>query len=179
MSRIGKQIIKIPTGVTVKLTPDTISVKGPKGEIERSIPSFLNIIENESSSLQIVRKDDSMTSREIHGLFRSLVSNMVIGTSKGFTKVLELKGVGYKANIDKKALNLSVGYTHPVRIEAPVGIELAVENNTTIKVTGVDKEKVGLISQQIRAVKPPEPYKGKGILYKGEVIQLKVGKSSK
>lgn len=179
MSRIGKQIIKIPTGVTLKLTSNTISVKGPKGEIERSIPSCLEIIEKEDNSLQIIRKDETISSREIHGLFRSLVSNMVIGTSQGFTKILELKGVGYKANVDKKVLNLSVGYTHPVKIEAPVGIELAVENNTTIKVSGVDKEKVGLISQQIRSIKPPEPYKGKGILYKGEVIQLKVGKSSK
>lgn len=115
----------------------------------------------------------------MHGLFRSLVSNMVIGTSQGFTKILELKGVGYKANIDKKALNLALGFSHPVRIEAPSGIELSVENNTTVKITGIDKEKVGLIAQQIRAIKPPEPYKGKGILYKGEVVQLKVGKSGK
>jgi large subunit ribosomal protein L6 len=179
MSRIGKQIIKIPNGVTLKLTPDMILVKGPKGEIERSIPSCLNIVEKEDNSLQIVRKDETISSREIHGLFKSLVSNMVIGTSQGFTKILELKGVGYKANVDKKVLNLSVGYSHPVKVESPPGIELEVENTTIIKVSGIDKEKVGLISQQIRSIKPPEPYKGKGILYKGEVIQLKVGKSSK
>jgi large subunit ribosomal protein L6 len=179
MSRIGKQIIRRPAGVSIKLVEETIYVKGPKGEIQRQIPSCLTVVQNEDSSLQILRKNENISSREIHGLFRSLISNMVIGTSQGFTKILELKGVGYKANIDKKALNLSVGYTHPVRIEPPAGIELSVENNTIIKVIGIDKEKVGLIAQQIRSIKPPEPYKGKGILYKGEKIQLKVGKSSK
>lgn len=180
MSRIGKQIIKVPKGVTVDLTETHIKVKGPKGEISRDIPTALNVIFNkDENTVQIVRNTETITSREIHGLFRSLVSNMVIGTSNGFTKVLELKGVGYKANMDKKALNLSVGYTHPIKIEAPEGIEISVENNTIIKITGVNKEKVGLIAQQIRATRPPEPYKGKGVLYQGEVIQRKVGKSSK
>jgi large subunit ribosomal protein L6 len=104
---------------------------------------------------------------------------MVIGSSTGFTKVLELKGVGYKANMDKTTLNLSVGYTHPIKIEAPEGIQISVESNTIIKISGVNKEKVGLIAQQIRSKRPPEPYKGKGVLYQGEVIQRKVGKSSK
>nr|YP_010478772.1 ribosomal protein L6 [Neustupella aerophytica]UVI61077.1 ribosomal protein L6 [Neustupella aerophytica] len=179
MSRIGKQIIRIPSGINIKLTEKSIQVKGPKGEIERSIPSCLSVLEKEDHSLQILRKNEAISSREMHGLFRSLVSNMVIGTSKGFTKVLDLKGVGYKANIDKKVLNLALGFSHPVRVEAPPGIELNVENNTTIKISGIEKEKVGLIAEQIRSIKPPEPYKGKGILYKGEVIQLKVGKSSK
>nr|QFR99654.1 ribosomal protein L6 [Vischeria stellata] len=179
MSRIGKQVIRIPSGVNIKLTEKNILVKGPKGEIERSIPSCLSVVEKEDNSLQVLRKNEDISSREMHGLFRSLVSNMVIGTSKGFTKILELKGVGYKANIDKNALNLALGFSHPVRIEAPPGIQLSVENNTIIKINGIEKEKVGLIAQQIRSIKPPEPYKGKGILYKAEVIQLKVGKSSK
>nr|YP_010478490.1 ribosomal protein L6 [Chlorobotrys sp.]UVI60795.1 ribosomal protein L6 [Chlorobotrys sp.] len=179
MSRIGKQIIKIPSGVSINLTPESIHVKGPKGEIQRSIPFCLSIVQKENISLQILRKDENISSREMHGLFRSLISNMVVGTSKGFTKILELKGIGYKANIDKKVLNLALGFSHPVKIEAPTGIELSVENNTIIKISGIDKEKVGLIAQQIRSIKPPEPYKGKGILYKGEVIQIKVGKSSK
>ena len=180
MSRIGKQIIKVPTGVNVDLTETHIRVKGPKGEISRDIPTALSVIFNkDENTIQILRANDTITSRQIHGLFRSLVSNMVIGTSNGFTKVLELKGVGYKANMDKKALNLSVGYTHPIKIEAPEGIQISVENNTIIKITGVNKEKVGLIAQQIRATRPPEPYKGKGVLYQGEVIQRKVGKSSK
>lgn len=180
MSRIGKQIIKIPTGVNVQLTEMDIKVKGSKGEISRDIPNCLSVVFNkDENTLQILRNSESITSREIHGLFRSLVSNMVIGSSTGFTKVLELKGVGYKANMDKTALNLSVGYTHPIRIEAPEGIQISVENNTIIKISGINKEKVGLIAQQIRSTRPPEPYKGKGVLYQGEVIQRKVGKSSK
>lgn len=180
MSRIGKQIIKIPTGVNVQLTETDIKVKGSKGEISRDIPNCLSVVFNkDENTLQILRNSESITSREIHGLFRSLVSNMVIGTSTGFTKILELKGVGYKANMDKTALNLSVGYTHPIRIEAPEGIQISVESNTIIKISGVNKEKVGLVAQQIRSTRPPEPYKGKGVLYQGEVIQRKVGKSSK
>ena len=180
MSRIGKQIIKIPAGVNIELTETNVKVKGPKGEISRGIPSCLSVTFNkDESTLQILRKAENITSREIHGLFRSLVSNMVIGSSTGFTKVLELKGVGYKANMDKTTLNLSVGYTHPIKIEAPEGIQISVESNTIIKISGVNKEKVGLIAQQIRSKRPPEPYKGKGVLYQGEVIQRKVGKSSK
>nr|YP_008519652.1 ribosomal protein L6 [Nannochloropsis oculata]AGI99006.1 ribosomal protein L6 [Nannochloropsis oculata]AHX25426.1 50S ribosomal protein L6 [Nannochloropsis oculata] len=180
MSRIGKQIIKIPAGVNVQLTEINVKVKGPKGEIARDIPSCLNVIFNkDENTLQIFRKAENITSREVHGLFRSLLSNMIIGSSIGFTKVLELKGVGYKANMDKTTLNLSVGYTHPIKIEAPEGIQISVESNTIIKISGVNKEKVGLIAQQIRSKRPPEPYKGKGVLYQGEVIQRKVGKSSK
>ena len=180
MSRIGKQIIKIPTGVNIQLTDNQINVKGPKGEIQREIPLHLKVILNkDENTIKITRDSDIIKAREIHGLFRSLVSNMVIGTSIGFTKVLELKGVGYKANMNKTALNLSVGYTHPIVIESPEGIQISVENNTTIKISGVNKEKVGLIAQQIRSTRPPEPYKGKGVLYQGEVIQRKVGKSSK
>ena len=180
MSRIGKQIIKIPAGVNVELTEINVKVKGPKGEIARDIPSCLSVVFNkDENTLQILRKAENITSREIHGLFRSLVSNMVIGSSTGFTKVLELKGVGYKANMDKTTLNLSVGYTNPIKIEAPEGIQISVESNTIIKISGVNKEKVGLIAQQIRSKRPPEPYKGKGVLYQGEVIQRKVGKSSK
>lgn len=180
MSRIGKQLIKVPTNVNVEITETNIKVKGPKGEISRDIPTCLTVILNkEENTIQINRNSETIKSREIHGLFRSLVSNMVIGTSNGFTKVLELKGVGYKASMGGKDLNLSVGYTHPIKIQAPEGIQISVENNTIIKITGVNKEKVGLIAQQIRATRPPEPYKGKGVLYQGEVIQRKVGKSSK
>ncbi|AFZ64261.1 50S ribosomal protein L6 (chloroplast) [Nannochloropsis gaditana] len=180
MSRIGKQIIKIPAGVNIQLTETNVQVKGPKGEISRDIPSCLSVIFNkDENTLQILRKNENISSREVHGLFRSLVSNMVIGSSTGFTTILELKGVGYKANMDKTTLNLSVGYTHPIRIDAPEGIQISVEANTTIKISGINKEKVGLVAQQIRSTRPPEPYKGKGVLYQGEVIQRKVGKSSK
>lgn len=179
MSRIGKQLIKIPKGVNIDLTERSIKVKGPKGEISRKIPSCLTIARNEDNTLQISRDSDSITSREMHGLFRSLVSNMVIGSSQGFTKILELKGVGYKASMGGKALTLSLGFSHPIKIEAPEGIQISVENNTIIKISGVNKEKVGLIAQQIRSKRPPEPYKGKGVLYQGEVVQRKVGKSNK
>ncbi len=130
MSRIGKQLIKIPKGVNIDLTERSIKVKGPKGEISRKIPSCLTIARNEDNTLQISRDSDSITSREMHGLFRSLVSNMVIGSSQGFTKILELKGVGYKASMGGKALTLSLGFSHPIKIEAPEGIQISVENNT-------------------------------------------------
>ena len=179
MSRIGKQLIKIPTGVNIELTGKSVKVKGPKGEMSRDIPSCLTIVRNEDNTLQVSRNSESISSRQMHGLFRSLVSNMVIGTSKGFTKILELKGVGYKASMGGKALTLSLGFSHPIKIEAPEGIQISVENNIIITISGVNKEKVGLIAQQIRSTRPPEPYKGKGVLYQGEVVQRKVGKSSK
>jgi large subunit ribosomal protein L6 len=179
MSRIGKQVIKIPAQVNVTLTDDSIAVKGPKGEVKHNIPSFLEIAFKDQITLQISRKQETRKAREIHGLFRSLLANSISGTATPFTKSLELKGVGYKASLDKTTLVLSVGYTHPIRITPPEGISINVETNTIIHITGINKEKVGLIAQQIRSTRPPEPYKGKGVLYKGEVIQRKVGKSSK
>lgn len=179
MSRIGKQVIKIPAQVNLKLTDNNIAIKGPKGEVNHSIPSFLRIEFKDETTIQISRKEETRQAKEIHGLFRSLLANSINGTANPFTKSLELKGVGYKANIEKGILLLSVGYTHPIKITPPEGISITVESNTIINVTGINKEKVGLIAQQIRATRPPEPYKGKGVLYKGEVIQRKVGKSSK
>lgn len=179
MSRIGKQSLKIPKQVEVQINESTIYVKGPKGELSQSIPDSLKIVKKDDTTLQVVCDSENRLARALHGLIRSLVSNMLIGVSQGFSKVLDLKGVGYKAAVDKGVLNLTVGYTHPVKINPPAGITISVEGNTTVKVEGVDKEKVGLIAQQIRFVRPPEPYKGKGIMYRGEVIQRKVGKSSK
>jgi len=179
MSRIGKQVIKIPAGVKINLTEDKITIKWPKGEIENLIPSSLKVELKEESIIQVLRKDESRKARELHGLFRSLLANSINGTFEHFTKSLELKGVGYKASLDKGSLILSVGYTHPIKITPPTGININVEGNTTIIISGINKEKVGLIAQQIRTTRPPEPYKGKGVLYKGEVIQRKVGKSSK
>lgn len=179
MSRIGKQVIKIPAQVTITLSQEKIAIKGPKGNVEHLIPSCLTISFKEDQVIQVSRKEETRQAREIHGLFRSLLANSINGSANPFTKTLELKGVGYKANVEKGNLILSVGYTHPITITPPVGISITVEGNTTINVTGINKEKVGLISQQIRATRPPEPYKGKGVLYKGEVIQRKVGKSSK
>lgn len=179
MSRIGKQPIKLPAEVKLTMTEEKVVVKGPKGELEHAIPSCLNLAWKDENSIQLFRKTESRESREIHGLFRSLLANSISGVATPFIKTLELKGVGYKASVDKGSLLLSVGYTHPIKITPSKDITIAVESNTTILISGINKEKVGLIAQQIRATRPPEPYKGKGVLYKGEIIQRKVGKSSK
>jgi large subunit ribosomal protein L6 len=179
MSRIGKQLINLPKDVEVRNIENKISVKGPKGEITKVLPQTIEVVKLESGVLSVTRSTEDRKSRELHGLFRSLLSNMVIGVTSGFVKILDMKGVGYKANVDKETLVLNVGYSHPVRITAPIGIKFQVETNTIIRVIGIDKEEVGLVAQKIRAIRPPEPYKGKGIMYRGEVIQRKAGKSSK
>jgi large subunit ribosomal protein L6 len=179
MSRIGKQLINLPKDVEVRNIENKISVKGPKGEITKVLPQTIEVVKLESGVLSVTRSNEDRKSRELHGLFRSLLSNMVIGVTSGFVKILDMKGVGYKANVDKETLVLNVGYSHPVRITAPIGIKFQVETNTIIRVIGIDKEEVGLVAQKIRAIRPPEPYKGKGIMYRGEVIQRKAGKSSK
>ena len=179
MSRIGKQLINLPKDVEFRNLENTISIKGPKGEITKVLPKQIEVIKLESGVLSVKRANDDRKARELHGLFRSLLSNMVTGVTTGFVKTLDMKGVGYKANIDKDTLVLNVGFSHPVRISAPKGIKFEVETNTIIRVIGIDKETVGLVAQQIRAIRPPEPYKGKGIMYRGEVIQRKAGKSSK
>jgi len=179
MSRIGKQLINIPKEVEFRNTENKISIKGPKGEITKVLPQNIEVIQLESGVLSVTRINEDRRSRELHGLFRSLLSNMVIGVTSGFVKILDMKGVGYKANVDKDNLVLNVGYSHPVRIQAPSGIKFQVETNTIIRIIGIDKEAVGLVAQRIRAIRPPEPYKGKGIMYRGEVIQRKAGKSSK
>lgn len=179
MSRIGKQVLNIPKEVKINIENRKLIVEGPKGKLEREIPSSLVILKKDLNILQILASDNSRQTSALHGLIRSLVSNMIFGVSKGFTKILELKGIGYKAAMDKGSLTLTLGYSHPVKISPPVGISIVVENNTLVKVTGVDKESVGLVCQKIRKLRPPEPYKGKGIVYEGEVVQRKVGKSSK
>lgn len=179
MSRIGKQLINLPKDVEFRNLENIISIKGPKGEITKEVPQNIEVVKLDSSMLSIKRVDENRQSRALHGLFRSLLANMVTGVTKGFVKTLDMKGVGYKANTDKDNLVLNVGYSHPVRISAPKGIKFEVEANTIIRVIGIDKEAVGLVAQKIRSVRPPEPYKGKGIMYRGEIIQRKAGKSSK
>lgn len=179
MSRIGKQLINLPKDVEFRNVNNNISIKGPKGEITKLLPDNLQVVKLEAGVLSVTRVVEDRKSRQLHGLFRSLLSNMVIGVTTGFVKILDMKGVGYKANVDKETLVLNVGYSHPVRIPAPAGIKFQVETNTIIKVIGIDKEIVGLVAQKIRAIRPPEPYKGKGIIYRGEIIQRKAGKSSK
>ncbi|MFQ3616550.1 MAG: 50S ribosomal protein L6 [Cyanobacteriota bacterium] len=178
MSRIGKRPISVPQKVTVTLDGQTLVVKGPKGELSRTLPPEVEVLQ-EGDKLTINRRSESRAARQRHGLCRTLVANMVEGVSQGFQRKLEIQGVGYRAQIQGRNLNLIVGYSHPVLIEPPEGIQFAVENNTNILVSGIDKEIVGNIAAQVRAVRPPEPYKGKGIRYAGEFVRRKAGKAGK
>jgi large subunit ribosomal protein L6 len=175
MSRIGKKPIPVPEGVTVSLGPGRVSVNGPRGELEQTVSTRMQIAE-EDGTLVVTRPTDRGTDRAVHGLTRSLVANMVEGVTQGFEKRLEIQGVGYRAKLAGKALELSVGYSHPVTIQAPDGIEFEVPQATQVIVRGIDKQLVGEIASRIRRVRPPEPYKGKGIRYAGEHVRRKVGK---
>lgn len=176
MSRIGKRSINIPNKVTVTIDGQQVAVKGPKGELSRVLPPEA-IVELDGETLQVTRRDNSRPARERHGLCRTLVANMVEGVSAGFQKRLEIQGVGYRAQIQGRNLILNVGYSKPVEIQPPDGISIAVEGNTNVIVSGIDKEVVGNTAARIRAVRPPEVYKGKGIRYAGEVVRRKVGKA--
>jgi large subunit ribosomal protein L6 len=178
MSRIGKRPIQIPAKVSIEIDGQKVSVKGPKGELSRTLPPEVEVVQEEAS-IVVRRRDESRTARQRHGLCRTLVSNMVEGVSQGFQKKLEIKGVGYRAQVQGKTLILNVGYSNPVEIAPPSGIDLSVEANTNVTVSGIDKEVVGNTAAQIRAVRPPEPYKGKGIKYSDEIIRRKAGKSGK
>ena len=178
MSRIGKSPISIPAKVQITIDGSHINIKGPKGELSRVLPQAITV-EQEGETLLVLRRDESRTSRQLHGLSRSLVANMVEGVSQGFQRRLEIQGVGYRAQVQGRNLTLTVGYSHPVQIEPPQGIQLAVEANTNVIVSGFDKELVGNIAARIRDVRPPEPYKGKGIRYAGEVVRRKAGKAGK
>lgn len=178
MSRIGKRPITIPSKVTVEINGQDVSVKGPKGSLDRTLPAGVTV-EKDGDILVVSRKDDSRTARERHGLSRTLVSNMVEGVSKGFEKRLEIQGVGYRAQAQGSKLTLNLGYSKPVEMTMPQGIQVAVEKNTELTVTGIDKELVGNVAAQIRAARPPEVYKGKGIRYSGEFVRRKAGKAGK
>jgi len=178
MSRIGKRPITLPDKVTIDIKGQYITVKGPKGSLERELPSRVQL-NKEGETLMVQRQDDSRISRERHGLCRTLVANMVHGVSAGFEKRLGIQGVGYRAQAKGTKLTLNVGYSKPVEIAMPNGINVAVENNTLVIISGIDKEIVGNIAAKIRAVRPPEPYKGKGIRYLNEFVVRKAGKSGK
>ena len=175
MSRIGKQPIEIPDGVNIAVDPGRVTVNGPLGELTQSVPIRMTI-EKEDGRLLVKRPTDRGEDRALHGLTRSLVANMVEGVTKGFEKRLEIQGVGYRAALRGTALELSVGYSHVVVIDAPAGITFEVPVQTEILVKGIDKQAVGEIAAEIRDVRPPEPYKGKGIRYQGEYVRRKVGK---
>ena len=178
MSRIGKRPITIPGKVTIAINGSHVAVKGPKGELSRVLHTAVTV-EQEGETVLVKRRDESRSSRQLHGLSRTLVANMVEGVSQGFQKRLEIQGVGYRAQVQGRNLVLTVGYSHPVQIEPPAGVQLAVETNTNVIVSGFDKELVGNTAAKIRAVRPPEPYKGKGIRYAGEVVRRKAGKAGK
>jgi large subunit ribosomal protein L6 len=178
MSRIGRLPVAIPAGVEVKIAEDnTVSVKGPKGSLERTLPREMTI-KMEDGHVVVTRPNDLKKMKSLHGLTRSLIHNMVVGVSEGYTKTLEVNGVGYRANKQGKKLVLSLGYSHPVEMEDPDGVTSAVEGNKII-VSGISKEKVGQFAAEIRDKRRPEPYKGKGIKYSDEVIRRKVGKTGK
>jgi large subunit ribosomal protein L6 len=175
MSRIGKQPIEIPDGVNVAVDPGRVTVNGPLGELTQNVPQRIKI-EKEDGQLLVKRPTERGDDRALHGLTRSLVANMVEGVTKGFEKHLEIQGVGYRASLRGTALELNVGFSHPVVIDAPAGITFEVPTQNEIVVKGIDKQQVGEIAAEVRDVRPPEPYKGKGIRYQGEYVRRKVGK---
>src|SRR5579862_1275415 len=175
MSRIGKRPIEIPAGVTVMVDPGRVTVHGPKGELRQQIPSRM-LINIEESTLTVDRPTERGEDRSLHGLTRTLIANMVEGVTAGFEKKLEIQGVGYRAALSGSNLELAVGYSHSVRIEPRKGIEFEVPVPTQVVVRGIDKQLVGQMAAEIRKVRPPEPYKGKGIRYEGEFVRRKVGK---
>ena len=178
MSRIGKMPVTIPAGVDVTIDGSTVSVKGPKGELTRSFQPSMTIT-REGEQIIVTRPDDTRESKSYHGLTRTLIHNMVEGVSTGFTKKLQLVGVGYRAALKGKDLEMQLGYSHPVTVVAPEGITFEVPSQTEIVVTGPSKEQVGQVAANIRKWRKPEPYKGKGIRYEGEVVRRKVGKAGK
>ncbi|MBD2179562.1 MULTISPECIES: 50S ribosomal protein L6 [Oscillatoriophycideae] len=178
MSRIGKRPIAVPDKVSVTIDNQHVAVKGPKGELSRVLPAGITVVQD-GGTLQVVRENESRSLRQLHGLCRTLVANMVEGVSQGFQKKLEIQGVGYRARVDGRNLVLVVGYSHEVKIEPPAGTQMAVDGNVNITVSGIDKELVGNLAAKIRAVRPPEVYKGKGIRYAGEVVRRKAGKAGK
>jgi len=176
MSRIGRKAIAIPSGVSVEKSGGDIRVKGPKGTLSAALPPSI-AVEIGGGEVRFARSDDRKPSRAYHGLARAAVANMVRGVTEGFARDLQIEGVGYRAEASGKKLTLSVGYSHPVVIEVPEGLSVAVEGNTRIRVSGIDRERVGLFAAELRAVRPPEPYKGKGIRYSEERVRRKVGKT--
>jgi large subunit ribosomal protein L6 len=178
MSRIGKLPIKVPANVDVNLKELDIIVKGKFGTLQNTIPEILQVEQNENK-LIVTLKNETRTNRALHGLYRTLINNMVIGVSEQFQLTLNLQGVGYRAAIQNNSIVLNLGYSHPVKMLIPDGISVEVVQNTTINLQACDKEQLGLFAAKIRNWRPPEPYKGKGILYKGEIVNRKAGKSGK
>jgi large subunit ribosomal protein L6 len=179
MSRIGRLPIPVPAGVEITLDGQAVTVKGPKGTLSHTVPSPITIERSEDGTLLVTRPDDERESRSLHGLTRSLVANMVTGVTDGYAKGMEIRGVGYRVAAKGSDLEFALGYSHPVPVAAPEGISFEVQSPTKFVVRGIDKQKVGEVAANIRKLRKPDPYKGKGVRYEGEQIKLKVGKTGK
>ncbi len=179
MSRIGRMPIVVPSGVDVAIDGQDVLVKGPKGELSLTVVSPIAVERAEDGAISVTRPDDERLNRSLHGLTRTLIANMVTGVTTGYTKSLEIVGVGYRVQPKGQGIELALGYSHPIQVDAPDGISFTVENPTKLTVSGIDKQKVGEVAANIRKLRKPEPYKGKGIRYSGEVVRRKVGKAGK
>jgi len=179
MSRIGKQPVLVPSGVDVTIDGQNVSVKGPKGELKLAVAEPISVSRDDDGAIVVTRPNDERLNRSLHGLSRTLVANLITGVTEGYTTKMEIFGVGYRVALKGTTLEFALGYSHPVVIEAPEGIAFAVETPTKFSITGIDKQKVGQISANIRRLRRPDPYKGKGVRYEGEQIRRKVGKTGK
>ena len=179
MSRIGRLPIPVPSGVDVAIDGQTVNVKGPKGQLSHTVAPPIAVERTEDGVLQVTRPNDERESRALHGLSRTLIANMITGVTEGYSKTLEIVGVGYRVQARGSDLEFALGYSHPVPVKAPEGITFTVEAPTRLRVTGIDKQQVGQVAANIRKLRKPDPYKGKGVRYQGEVIKRKVGKTGK
>ena len=179
MSRIGKIPVAVPAGVDVTIDGQDVAIKGPKGSLSLTVSEPISVAKGEDGALLVTRPDDERRSRALHGLSRTLVQNMIVGVTAGYTTKMEIHGVGYRVALKGQDLEFALGYSHPVPIEAPEGITFAVESPTRFSITGIDKQKVGQIAANIRRLRKSDPYKGKGIRYEGEQVRRKVGKTGK
>jgi large subunit ribosomal protein L6 len=179
MSRIGRKPITVPTGVELKIDGPVVTVKGPKGELSHTLAEPITIERAEDGNYNVVRPNDERTAKELHGLSRTLISNMVVGVTEGYRKTLEIAGTGYRVQAKGSDLEFALGFSHPVLVQPPAGITFTVERPTLFHVAGIDKQQVGEVAANIRKIRPPEPYKGKGVKYQGEVIRRKAGKAGK
>ncbi|GAA4000632.1 50S ribosomal protein L6 [Allokutzneria multivorans] len=179
MSRIGKLPVSVPAGVDVNIDGQLVTVKGPKGTLNHTVAEPITVTRAEDGALEVARPDDERKSRSLHGLSRTLVNNMIVGVTQGYEKKLEIHGVGYRVAAKGSDLEFSLGFSHPVKVAPPAGITFAVESPTKFSVQGIDKQQVGEVAANIRKIRKPEPYKGKGVRYAGENVRRKVGKTGK
>src|SRR5690349_17565225 len=179
MSRIGRKPIAVPSGVSVNISGSTVTVKGPKGELSHTVADPIRVEKGDDGQFSVSRPDDERKSKELHGLTRTLIANMVVGVTEGYRKSLEIAGTGYRVTAKGSDLEFALGFSHPVVVKAPQGITFTVERPTLFHIAGIDKQQVGEVAANIRKIRPPEPYKGKGVKYVGEVIRRKAGKAGK